>query len=447
MRLLILSFSYSPRTNPRATRWTTLAEQFVREGHDVSVITSWQPGLPEKDVVHGVRIYRTGMRALELLRKKISSNPAANESAKANEQALSATPSRSDGNLIKRSMGMINRVIWRNLWWPDSACVWLVPALGVARRLLAEKPADMVISVSPAFSSVVTGHILARDRQSCRSWVIDLGDPFSFVEQAPPNNSYIYGRLNRWFEKRAFQRADGISVTTDETRAQYGRLYPFCTEKIRVIPPLMSPACEPTAVLPLFSNNGATRLVFIGSLYRKLRRPDYLLRLFCAMLRARPGLNCELHMIGDTHECRDSLALFQQQLGSNLVVHGPVDRDTAMAAMAGADILVNLGNETPFQLPSKLVEYASTGKRILSISSLAKDSSAAFLDHYPGALCLQDQGGAPSEEQVLKLARFCEGSAWQPMGISEISAFMHPFGLASVSRRYKDLFEMATCMS
>ncbi|MBX9903497.1 MAG: glycosyltransferase [Burkholderiales bacterium] len=439
MRLLILSFSYAPRANPRATRWTTLAEEFARSGHSVLVITSWQQGLPEQETVNGVQIYRVGMQFLEHLRRKISANqPKGTDKAVAG--STGPAEATAQAGIFLRLLKMLNQGLWRKLWWPDSTCIWLRPALNTARRLLAEQPADVIISVSPTFSAVVAGHLLAHNRQRCRRWIIDLGDPFSFMEQAAPNNIWLYGGLNRWFEKRAFLRADGISVTTAGTREMYARLYPECAGKITVIPPLLSPSPEPMASGPFFPNPAATRLVFIGTLYRHLRRPDYLLQLFSAMLQARPEFNAELHLIGDTHECRESLASYQQRLGTRLVIHGPVDRSMAAQAMTEADILVNLGNETAYQLPSKLVEYAATGKRIVNISSLASDSSTDFLKSYPVALCLQDQGAVPSAGQIMEFSRFCGDRTHREIDASAIENFLRPFSLRVVAGRYGSLF-------
>jgi len=436
MRLLILSFSYAPRANARATRWTTLAEEFAREGHSVLVVTSWQQGLPEQEIVNGVQVYRVGMRLLEHLRRRLSANQPAGTTV---PRSAMQTEGAAQGSIALRLLKTLNQIIWRKLWWPDSACIWLRPALNTARRLLAEQPADAVISVSPTFSAVVAGHLLARDKQRCGRWIIDLGDPFSFMEQAAPNNDLIYGWLNRWFEKRAFLRADGISVTTDGTRDMYYRLYPECAAKIAVIPPLFSPLPEPAPHGLFAINNSVTRLVFIGTLYRNLRRPDYLLQLFSAMLKIHPAFNCELHLIGDTHECRESLDSYQQRLGKRLVVHAPVSRSVAARAMAEADILVNLGNATAFQLPSKLVEYAATGKRILNISSLAVDSSTAFLENYPAALCLEDQGAGPSLAQAREFSMFCENRSTSGINASALESFLRPFSLRVVSRRYHDL--------
>jgi glycosyltransferase involved in cell wall biosynthesis len=440
VRLLILSFSYAPRSNPRATRWTTLAEHFAREGHSVTVVTSWQQGLPEHETSHGVQVYRVGMRSLERLRRTLSASRPTSKREEAPGADIASGELKFPSSVALRLLRAFNRMIWRNLWWPDSACIWLRPALKTARRLLVEQPVDAVISVSPAFSAVVAGHILSRDRQHRWRWIIDLGDPFSFMDLATPNNALIYGWLNCWIEHRAFLRADGISVTTDITRQIYSLLYPTCAGKITVIPPLLSPPSEPAVSAPFFRPSTTTRLVFIGTLYQKLRRPDYLLKLFSAMRDLYPEFDCELHLIGDTRECKESLVSYQNRLGERLIVHAPIDRSLAAQAMSEADILVNLGNATTYQLPSKLVEYAATGKPIISISDTTTDSSEIFLSSYPRALCMSDIGRSPTTDQINQFAVFCTNRNGHGIAPSVLEKFLYNYKARQVADLYEKLW-------
>jgi hypothetical protein len=417
-----------------------LAEQFAREGHSVLVVTSWQPGLPVEETIRGVRVYRVGMRPLERLRRWLSASRLVDTVRMESRKTETSAELESHSGTAARILRILNHVIWRNLWWPDSACIWIRPALRTARALLSEKPADVVISVSPAFSAVVAGYILARDCRGCRRWMIDLGDPFSFLEQAPSNNFSLYRRLNQWVEQRAFLRANAVSVTTNNTREIYSRLYPACAGKITAIPPLLPPSPESASSKRFFQNNDTTRLVYIGTLYRNLRRPDFLLQILCSMLRTHPSFHCELHLIGDTQECRESLLLYSKYLGERLVIHAPVERDLATQAMTEADILINLGNDTTFQLPSKLIEYTATGKRVISISCTASDSSTAFLRDYPNALCLQDQGSTPSDDQIAKFVSFCEDHNRCTVDKAVRKNFLHPFNIQTIASRYNALF-------
>ncbi len=431
MRLLILTFSYAPRPNARAIRWAALAEEFTRRGHQVSVITAWQPGESTDELCNGVRVFRVGSPLMERLRRRL----AAGRSVVAPATDPSATPPPGRG----RATGVLtalNRSLWSKLWWPDSTCVWAGPAVRKARDLLRSAPVDAVISVSPTFTAVLAGYRIAADRQRCGKWMLDLGDPFSVMEQAPPNNFRLYRGLNHWFERRAFRQADAISVTNQSTHELYAQLFPESARKITVIPPLL-PATTGSrnAAGPGFFKGGATvRLVYLGTLYREIRKPDFLLQLF--LEAALPG--AELHFIGDTHQCHDTIAAYSAR-ASGIVEHGLITRNDALGAIRDADVLVNLGNNTVFQLPSKLVEYAATGKRIVSISRAIQDSSAQFLQSYPRALCLHDSGGPPTPDQVTAFASFCARTDDNEIAPPILEDFLRSHRLDRIAGQYEKL--------
>lgn len=432
MRLLILTFSYAPRPNPRAIRWTALAEEFARHGNDVAVITGWQPGELSEETLNGVRIFRVGSHFVEPLRQYLAKG----RSRGAQTTAHASTLDKSAG-IAARVLGWVNRALWSKLWWPDSTCVWYGPAVRKARELLRSAPFNTVISVSPTFTAVLAGYRTFTNAPASCNWILDLGDPFSFMEQAPPNNFRLYCKLNRWFERRAFNRAGAISVTNEATRVLYAQLYPESASKITVIPPLLAtqPLPDPPENYAPHLRDKCIRLVFVGTLYGGIRRPDFLLQLF---ERADiPG--AELHFFGNIHECRDSIAKYSVR-NKNIVVHGTVSREAALQAIKNADVLVNLGNDTPFQLPSKLVEYAATGKRIISISRLASDSSIAFLEEYPNTLCISDQGRAPTADQIREFVSFCENQNRGTVDEDVLKAFMRPFTLPVIAAHYNALF-------
>ena len=56
--------------------------------------------------------------------------------------------------------------------------------------------------------------------------------------------------------------------------------------------------------------------------------------------------------------------------------------------MAGADVLINLGNTVTNQLPSKIFEYFSSGKPILNLCANPSDPALRYFARYPLALTL-----------------------------------------------------------
>src|SRR5205807_2365935 len=108
-----------------------------------------------------------------------------------------------------------------------------------------------------------------------------IGDPFSLFDEIPLNNVALYRRLNHRAENTVLEHSDAVAVTVERCRTDYVAAFPASAGKIAVIPPLLS---LPTTIhaAPNFAR-GQTHLVFIGTLYRGLRDPAYLLALFAAL--------------------------------------------------------------------------------------------------------------------------------------------------------------------
>lgn len=396
MKVLVLTFSFRPLNNPRAFRWTFLAEELVRRGHRVDVVTSLVPGAPDVERVDRLTIYRVGWSFVERLRAGIRERRAATKSV----QTDVAPVFGSFFGHFRRVLGGIASRLWRTVLWPDASCLWYYPARSRALALTDRCKYDVMVSVSPAFTGVAVGRAVKARHPDLR-WVLDLGDPFSFLEGAPPNNTRIYGRLNHRYERAAFAEAEEISVTNIQTRNCYEEIFPESRGKVRVIPPLLSIPRAPKGVSQV-----PGKVVYIGTLYRNIREPGYLLELFqCAVSRGLPQ-QTELHLYGDVSSCIDKIHPYQAQLGKRLIIHGQVSREAVAIAMAEAEILVNIGNDTTYQLPSKVVEYAASGKRILNLAKSSRDSSALFFSDFPQALSLIVTGDSPNEIDVRRFVDF-----------------------------------------
>jgi hypothetical protein len=423
--------------NPRAFRWTALAEELSRRGIRVSVVCSWIPGLPAIENRNGVEVHRVGMRWLETLRAvNATRRDAAAQLVQPNGEALRSSRVWSWRQTGPRALTRL----WHMLYWPDTSCLWFVPARSVVQRLQQRSPGMAVVSVSPAFTAVAVAYSLHRKSKLLGRWLIDLGDPFCCAEQAPPNNIRIYNRLNYAFERRSFTKADSIAVTNEALSTRYRKLFPESADKISVIPPLLSLSkqisykASPENTLP----DAPRCIIYLGTLYPTIRRPDFLLALFFAAMERSPRHRLELHFYGSTHQCIDSFAPYRDAIGLSLFLHGTVPHPQAIKAIASAAALVNISNNSPHQLPSKLVEYVATEKPIINLFRTADDCSIEFLRGYPGTLDIEDSGGPPSPEQVDSFLRFVLAENRPPCA-EKLSAWLDPYRLGRIASGYEAL--------
>jgi hypothetical protein len=174
-------------------------------------------------------------------------------------------------------------------------------------------------------------------------------------------------------------------------------------------------------------------LVFLGTLYHGIRNPLPLLHLvFNKGLQERmPDL--QMHFFGDINDCASCFGQFSERLGSSLHLHGLVSHQQALQVMSEADVLVNLGNATDYQLPSKVLEYAALGKPILNFASSRQDSTRQLLSTYPAAMSLQS-GSAPSKSELDSVAEFlARTGAIDPLVLQK---WLRPFKVEQIARSY-----------
>lgn len=396
MKILIVTYSYTPDLTPRAFRWSALASEMARQGHEVHVLCAARvaAGAETAPPDDGVVVHRTPDRLLN----------ASSRVTPASTNAPGGPAPRRTGAGLKALVRPLVRALWRATHWPDFACGWVLPATRAARQLCARHRFDWVISVSHPFTGHVVG--LRTDPQAWGAkWLVDIGDPFHLMSEPSPNNRRLYAGLNRRVEARILARADAVCVTTEATQRLYEQHFAVPPTKLRLAPPLLSLPTRPAGTAA--GSRPFLRFVFVGTLYRQLRNPAHLLACFEALMAALPERRLELHFYGAVNDCADVLAACPPHVAQALFVHGMVARARVQEAMQDADMLVNIGNDSASQLASKVVEYMAMGRPILNLISIPDDTSAQALSDYPATLTLHRSGaGVPSADDVARMRAF-----------------------------------------
>jgi glycosyltransferase involved in cell wall biosynthesis len=438
VKVALINHHYAPELfsqRPNAWRWAAIAEHWAERGHHVDVVCASKPGLLHYNVINGVRVHRVGGKATEF--KETLSSGQAIKSVSRGSKGFAAG-SRSLAKMARSSLpllGWVHQRTWKKVYWPDHACLWYFGAVRKARQLLAEGGYDGLISVSQPFTAHLVGYGVKK-RYPEVPWVVDFGDPFSFTEDTPHNNFKLYRGLNHRVESGIFDAADVINLTIPGAAEKYAEVFPRHAAKMRVTPfPLPSVESEGTEQ-PMFPDDGKMRLVFTGNLYKSIRNPRFLLRLFAALLRTRLADRLELHFFGNLRDCEEYFEPYEKLLGKKIFIHGLVPRNRALQAIREADAVVNISNATPYQLPTKVLEYVSAGKPVLNLASIANDSSVRFFGSYPGALNLM-VGAEPTTEQRDEVVRFLEEPPFA-MDPSGFRGWFAPYLIDSVAAAYEN---------
>lgn len=209
-----------------------------------------------------------------------------------------------------------------------------------------------------------------------------------------------YAAPGAWEKELELGRSMGHIFTAPTAAGDFAPGAPLAAlaAKMQVVdfPGLVPPTAQskPVPGAPL-------RCVFAGSLYPQLRTPHFALELFAAL----DLTDVQLSFLGGGWQNYPACLLppYYDILGDRLTVAGPVPPSQAAAALAGADVLLSLGNGVDNQVPSKLFDYLASGKPILHLAKLQSDPCLAYLEKWPLACIVQESEGVTPQV----LARVC----------------------------------------
>ncbi len=423
-RILLISHDYPPAIAPRAFRWGAIVNEWAAAGIRVDVLCATAPGTTEAETPSGVNVHR--IRPW-FYREDIQSAP---------RSAI----------LLQRLLEKALSLLRKAFYWPDYRMGWISPAARQGRAILDENRPDAIISVSWPVSSHVVGMLIRRGAMRSIPWIADIGDPFSFNTTTPSNNYLLYAGLNFLFEGKLFRRVAGAVVSTERTRQLYCRYFRRACGKFVVIPPMIpsTGASKGSAAGRFFAAGDKIRLVFAGSLRKANRPPEALLALFAALLETDLGERLELHFFGNTSRCEDAFQAYRALLGAKIFTHGVVPKEVVDQAVAEANVLVNLGNRTDYQLPSKVFEYMASNKPILNVALIGNDSSWEFLSKTP--LAINVLAGKNNEVDKDTLQRVAEFIRKPPDGLpkSALENLIAPYLPGEISRQYLELLAAAS---
>lgn len=158
-------------------------------------------------------------------------------------------------------------------------------------------------------------------------------------------------------------------------------------------------------------------VVYVGQLYPGYRDPNYIFKIFEQL----SDTNIHLHLFGNIQGKypEDFYKKYFENQVPNIHYHGEVSPFEADAAMQTADILVHLGNPERESLPSKILDYISSGKPILNVCQIYDCPTISILENYSLKLNLFT-GDAITCDLVQMVKLFCEKNRGEKLPFEQI---------------------------
>lgn len=257
---------------------------------------------------------------------------------------------------------------------------------------LQKEQIDTVVSINcSAELSFPLLRLQKKKKLPCR-WFFYMLDPFAFHEYYLTHGSEK--KLQK-LQHSIMANCDRVLTTKliyDET-AQWETIDILKKIIITEFPKIQAPAyeiCEDDISL----EPGLTHVVCTGSRNEIVRNSAFTLAL-CQQLKNLPVL---FHFVGYGWTERAEI-----QKEGNCLFYPPHSPQCAKNLQLKADFLLNIGNTVTNQLPSKVLEYISTGKPIINFYKSENCPAKALLKNAV-ALNISEQGNLA--EQAVALERF-----------------------------------------
>jgi glycosyltransferase involved in cell wall biosynthesis len=348
-RILIVAAVFYPSISPRSMRATELAKELARQGHEVHVY------LPESEYDYTDFLHENPIQIKSL--------------GKLTYKAIELNGNRVSllfRKGLRRAMGLLFE-------YPGIELMFKV-----SKYLKKESGYDMLISIAVPFT-IHWGVAKARSRRNpiATTWVADCGDPYMGDTTDSFRKPIYFKYIEKWFSRKA----DYITIPIEAARPAY---YQEFQDKIRVIPQgfrldkVNLPEYRKEFTYPVFA--------YAGGFIPGMRDPRRLLE----YLSEREVQFQWIVYTGMT----DLLEPYQEALGEKLVIREYIPREELLKVLSQMDFLINIDNNTHTQLPSKLIDYAITGRPVFNISSDTDFSLLMefFKGNYAGKMDLAPPG-------------------------------------------------------
>lgn len=375
-RVLFLLGAYYPAPKANGICCGRVIDELCSQGFEVDVI-AFAPEWPCRDTsIHGVKVfYIKGSMYYRTLRD-------------AETQSIVGVRYK-----LRKSLNRLKNIFLAPLW-PDNSRICTAQFLHKAEELHAQTPYDVVVGVVSPVSAVSAAAKFKAKHPDVKyiAYFLDAVSGGVTPKELPTKLGIKMGL--RW-EKRVLADVDRVVVMQShrEHHEKYSRAEPYFKRMTVLDIPLLYAASQNETG----ENDGKIHIVYVGAINMAVKNPLYFLQLFEKL----PD-NIVLDIFGSIDDMR---VFAQYRNNQNIRLHGEIPHELALEKQKNADFLLNIGSTNPCMIPSKIFEYMSSCKPIISTYRIDEEPSLPYLKKYKACLAI-DERETSLEANVNKLVRF-----------------------------------------
>lgn len=355
-------------------------QKLVSAGHQVECISNREYGEEKSFYKDGIRYFGIKPRFVygissRLIRKK-------------------------ENNIVKRILGiagfLLNKaqLLLSIPTWPVISRSYSKRIYFMAKRLYEREPFDFIIPIYTQIDTIIAAVNIKKEHPEVFFVPYFLDSLAGGYGPKMFSKEWIEKRGLKW-ENKLLQTAD-IIIMMQSSRNFYNLRKNQLSYwgKIKFLDiPLFAPKQD--VKLPVETGDCKKHIVYVGSIPAHIRNPQFFLGVFASLKRD----DVDLTIIGPS-TCESLLSDFCLR-DKRIKRIQQLPHDEALKRIYDADILLNLGNNLTTMMPSKIFEYMSSGKPIISTAPIKDEPCIPYLKHYKYAHIVDENASIPVEAAKL----------------------------------------------
>lgn len=203
----------------------------------------------------------------------------------------------------------------------------------------------------------------------------------------------------------------------------------------------------PNIVERRLSNNASNSIIdsfdedkinmcFIGKFYMDVRNPQFILNL----MERLQHTNIILHIIGSLGDCSEVIENYISTRGTNIIYHGVVVPSIADDIMLQSDVLLHIGNAEDAYMPSKILDYISSGKPILNLCKIPTCPTLPLMECYPLGMTIYEYEELTSE-LISQIVAFCIDNRCKQLAFDTIHKLYYDSTIEYVANKFNEIMD------
>lgn len=302
--------------------------------------------------------------------------------------------------MIKTVMHLYSRAVYGSQRAFSEKC-YLEEYAKIINEIVLEKKIDVIISVSMPFLShkaVLRYLEIKKGSENKPKWMAYMIDAYSKkagadgVEEKEKEEIEVIDKADRTMM---------LSILREDYSKEPFDKYYNKIEFVRL--PLFNLCSDDKTNNSIILKDKFFDCVFAGTLYDDIRPISF----FCDFVRALKNDKVRFHFMGKiySHNLK-ILQVLQNDVDNEIIIYGAKPYEFAEKAIDDADIVINIGNSSINEMPSKIFSYMSRLKPILNFYRIENDTALPYLSKYPKAYNVYECKESLSEEAMDKVRNF-----------------------------------------